>query len=358
MERTRIQRIVERLQRSRVAANNYIRIGRKQKRQGNRSSVGRQCLFAVVMLMPAASYVHSEPWPSRPIRMVVSFPPGSSPDVIARAVGTSLAQSLQQPVVVENRPGAGGLIGASVVAKAPADGYTLLMSSGSTMAIAPHVVRTMPFDPKKDLVPVAAGARIELFLLVRNDLPVADFKGFIEYAKTKPGRLSYASPGIGTAPHVAVEMLKAAAGIDAVHVPYKGSPAALQDLLSGQVDFVFDPGVGLAQVRAGKLRLLAVGSTRRSRQFPDTPTLDELGLKGFDAGTTHTFYAPAGTPQAVIDRVNSSVNTSLQLPNTQEAIRAIGAEPTPMPVKELMQVVNADFERYRAMVTSAKITGD
>jgi tripartite-type tricarboxylate transporter receptor subunit TctC len=322
------------------------------------TSLSRRRLIAAFAMLPMADHALPTTWPTRPIRIVVNFPPGSSPDVIARATAATLSQSMQQPVVVENRAGAGGLIGASAVARAPADGYTLLMSSGSTMAIVPHVVPKMPFDPAKDLVPVAAGARVELFLLARNDLPVNDFKGFIEYSNIKPGGLTFASPGNGSAPHVAAEMLKAAAGFSALHVPYMGSAPAIQDLLGGRVDFLFDPGLGLAQVRAGKLRLLAVGSKRRSPLFPDTPTLDELGLKGFDAGTTHAFFAPAGTPRTVVDLINASVNASIRLPQVQTAIRALGAEPTPMSVEELVQLIDADSKRYQTAVRTANITAD
>ncbi|MGH8703604.1 MAG: Bug family tripartite tricarboxylate transporter substrate binding protein [Burkholderiales bacterium] len=274
-------------------------------------------------------------------------------------MATPLSQALGQPVVADNRPGAGGIVGADAVAKAPADGYTLLMTSGSAVAIAPHMYAKMPFDPAKDLVPVAAAARIVLFLVTRTELPFMSFAEFLTYAKANPGKLSYASAGNGTTPHIAGEMLKSQAGIFAVHVPYRGSAPALQDLLGGQVDFGFDPGIALSHVRANRLRLLAVGSPKRSFLFPDTPTLHELGLKGFDAGITHSFYAPAGTPAAVIERLNREINRILATPSVIEQIRGLGgAEPTPMTPAELRKLIDRDSQRYGAIIRERNIRSD
>jgi hypothetical protein len=188
------------------------------------------------------------------------------------------------------------MVGADVVAKAPGDGYTLLMSAGSTMVVVPTLTPKMPYDPNKDLVPVAATARLELFLVVRANSPFNTFADLQKFARANPGKLSYGSPGNGSTPHIGAEMLKNMAGIFAVHIPYRGSAPALQDLLAGNLDFFMDPGIAAPHIRSGALRLLAVGSTKRSFLYPDTPTLAELGLKGYDGGSTHSFYAPAGTP--------------------------------------------------------------
>lgn len=321
-----------------------------------KAPLNRRGFCAATLAMVASSRAWAEQWPSKPLKIICNFPPGSSPDVVARAVSTPLSQALGQPVVVENRAGAGGIVGAGVVAKSAPDGYTLLMSSGSTMSIAPHMTET--FQPGKELVPIAAGARIELFLLTRSDLPFKDYQGFVAYAKRNPGKLTYASPGNGTAPHIAGEMLKSTAGFFALHIPYKGSSLALQDLLAGQVDYAFDPGVGLAHVRSGKLRLLAVGSKRRSQQFPDTPTLQELGLAGFDAGTTHAFYAPVGTPAAVVERLHGAINAALRQPEAQAAIRGLGAEPSIMSLEEFQRLSAEDSRRYAAVIKQSKITAD
>ena len=298
-------------------------------------------------------------WPAaKPIRMLVNFPAGGSPDVVARAVATPLAAALGQSVVVENRAGAGGIVGADAAAKAPNDGYTILLSSGSAMSIVPLITPKLPFDPAKDLIPLAAGARLELFLVSRAELPFKTYPEFVAHAKANPGRLSYGSPGNGTSPHIAGEMLKSQAGFFSVHIPYRGSGAVLQDLLGGQLDYTFDPGIAFQHVRSGRLRLLAVGAAKRSALFPDTPTLQELGLAGFDAGTTHGFWAPAGTPAPIVDRLNREINRALQMPAVAEAIRALGAEPTPMTPAQFGQVIRSDGERYAKIVKERNITGD
>ena len=298
------------------------------------------------------------PWPTaKPIRMIVNFPAGGSPDAVARAVGTPVSQSLGQQIVIDNRGGAGGLIGSEAAAKSAPDGYTFLCSSGSGAAIVPLLTPKMPYDPK-DLVPVAAGARLELFLVVRADAPYKTFAEFVNHAKRNPGRLSYGSPGNGTSPHIAGEMLKAQAGLYTVHIPYRGSAAALQDLLGGNLDYTFDPGIAFSHVRAGRLRLLAVASLKRIGVFPDAPTLDELGLKGFDAGTTHGFWAPAGVPAEIIDRMNREINRALGLPAVADAIRALGAEPTPMSPKAFGDLIAADSARYAKIIQERKITHD
>lgn len=311
-----------------------------------------------IALAPYLALAQDTKWPARPIKLIVNFPPGTSPDLVGRVVATPLAQALGQPVVVDNRAGAGGLIGADVAAKSVADGHTLLMASGSTMAISPHLTARMPFDIARDLVPVAAGARVELFLVVRTDSPFKSFDALVAHAKAHPGQLSFGSPGNGTTPHLAGEMLKSQAGFFAVHVPYRGSAPALQDLLAGQVDFVLDPGIAFAHIRAGKLRLLAVGSTRRSSLFPETPTLAELGVKDFDAGTTHGFYAPAGTPAAVVERLNREINRLLAEPAVAQPIRAIGAEPSPMSPAEFAALLGRDSRRYAAIVRERRIATD
>ncbi len=295
-------------------------------------------------------------WPSKPIRLLVNFPAGGSPDVVARAVAAPLSAALGQQVVVENRSGAGGIVGADAAAKAAPDGYTFLLSSGSAMSIVPLITPKLPFDPAKDLVPVAAGARLELFLVARSDLPFTNYAEFLKYAKANPGKLTYGTPGNGTSPHIAGEMLKSQAGIYTVHIPYRGSAAVMQDLLGGQVDYSFDPGIAFPHIKSGKLRLLAVGSAKRSPLYPATPTLAELGLAGFDTGTTHGFWAPAGTPQPVIDRMNAEINKALALPAVAEAIRGLGAEPTPMSAAAFGQVIRNDLQRYAVIVKERRIT--
>jgi tripartite-type tricarboxylate transporter receptor subunit TctC len=315
-------------------------------------------LLAAGATAPSLALAQAEWKPGKPIRLIVNLPPGTSVDVIARAVSAPLPAALGQPVVVENRAGAGGIIGAEAVARATPDGYTILMAPGSTQVIVPLVTKKLPYDPVKDLVPVAAAARTAHFLIVRPELPVKDFAGLLEHARKNPGRLSFGSPGNGSGPHIAGEMLNSLAGISTLHVPYKGSAPALTALLGGEIDFVFDPGPGVELVRAGKLRLLGVSALRRAALFPDTPTLHELGLKGFDGGLTNGFWAPAGTPKAAIDRYNREINRALALPAVADVIRGLGAEPTPMSLAEFVAVISADRARLAKIIEELKITAE
>ena len=324
-----------------------------------RRQLGLAALSGLALGAFGSARAQTPAWPTaKPIRMIVNFPAGGSPDLVARSVTTTLAQALGQQIVVDNRGGAGGIIGSDAAAKSAPDGYTFLCSSGSGASIVPYVTPKMPFDHDKDLVPVAAGARLQLFLVVRGDAPYKTYAEFIAHAKRNPGKLTYGTPGNGTSPHIAGEMLKSQAGFFSVHIPYRGSGAALQDLLGGTIDYLLDPGIAFPHVRSGRLRLLAVTSPKRLSMFPDAPTLEELGLKGFDAGTTHGFWAPAGTPADIVDRMNREINRALGTPPVVEAIRALGAEPQPITPREFGDVIRADMARYAKIIQERKITQD
>lgn len=312
--------------------------------------------FALACVLTPA--VQAQTWPSKPLKIVVNFPPGGAADQIARSVAAPLQTVLGQTVVVENRAGSGGNIGGDVVAKSPPDGYTLLMSSGGMVSVNPHIYTKMPFDPAKDLVPVAAAARVLVFLVLRTDNPSTNFKAFLADLKANPGQRSFGSPGNGSSPHLATEMMKAQTGTYAVHVPYRGAAPALTDLLGGQIDFLFDPGIAIPHVRSGKLRMIAVGSPQRSPLFPDVPTLDELGLKGFDADTIFGFYAPAGTPEAVVNKLNTEINRILATPALKERITALGGVPAPMSPAAFAAKAAEDSKRFGAIVRERKIVGD
>lgn len=321
----------------------------------------RRALLALALaagaLLPAAQ-AQTAAWPNKPVRVIVNFPPGGAADQLARAIGVPLAEALGQPVVVENRGGANGNIGGEAVAKAPNDGYTLLMSSGGMVSVNPHLYSKMPFDPAKDLVPVAAAARVLVFLEVKPTLPVNNVKEFLAYMKANPGKLSFGSPGNGSSPHLATEMLKAQTNTFAVHVPYRGAAPAMQDLLGGQLDFMFDPGIGLQHVKAGKLKLLAVGSSKRSPLFPDVPTLEEAGLKGFDADTWFGFYAPAGTPPEVVSRLNREINKILGSQAVKDRILAIGGVPAPMSPSDFNMRASIDGARFGALIRARNIKAE
>ena len=316
-------------------------------------------IFASSVLGPTAWAQGTAAWPAKPVRIVVSFPPGGAADQIARAVQQPLQDVLGQPVVVENRAGANGNIAGDHVIKSGADGHTLLMSSGGTISINPHLYPRMPFDPTKDLVPVAAAARVLVFLEVNPaKVAAANLKDFVEQLKRNPGRLSFGSPGNGSSPHLAGEMLKTQAEVFAVHIPYRGAAPAMQDLLAGQLDFMFDPGIGLQHVRAGRLKMLAVGSPKRSPLFPDVPTLDEAGLPGFDADSYFGFYAAAGTPAPIVSRLNTEINKILASKPVSDRITAIGGVPAPMSPAEFGQRAANDSVRFGKLIRERKITGD
>jgi tripartite-type tricarboxylate transporter receptor subunit TctC len=312
--------------------------------------------FALALALAGPSA--AQPWPSRPVRVIVNFPPGGAADQIARVIAQPLQEALGQPVVVENRGGANGNIGGDAVAKSPPDGYTLLMSSGGMVSVNPHIYAKMPFDPAKDLVPVAAAARVLVFLVIRPTLPATTVQDFIRYVKANPGKLSYGSPGSGSSPHLAGEMFKSQAGLFAVHIPYRGAAPALTDLLAGQLDYLFDPGIGLGHVRAGRLKLLAVGSLKRSPLFPDVPTLDEAGLRGFDADTVFGFYAPAGTPREAITRLNSEINRILGTQPVRDRIEGLGGVTAPMTPEQFAAKAGEDSRRFGAIVRERRIVGD
>ena len=305
-------------------------------------------LAATMALATPAAWAQA--FPNKPLKLIVNFPPGGAADVIGRALAQQLGDQLKQQVVVENRPGANGNIGADAVAKSPADGHTLLMSSGGAMTVNPFLYTRMPFDAEKDLVPVASAARVLVFLMTHPSVPVNSFAEFVAYAKANPGRLSFGSPGNGSSPHLATEMFKRQSGFQATHVPYKGAAPALTDLLAGQLQFMFDPGPGLRHAKDGKLKLLAVGSPKRSSQVPDAPTLAELGVTGFDADTTFGLYAPGGTPAAVVTQLHDEINKALVTPKVLEVIKGIGGEPAVQSRADFIAGQNRDRDRFGAFI--------
>ena len=298
----------------------------------------------------AAPAVHAQAFPNKPLKLIVNFPPGGAADVIGRALAQQLGEQLKQQVVVENRPGANGNIGADAVAKSPADGYTLLMSSGGSMTVNPFLYTKMPFDAERDLLPVASVAKVLVFLMTHPSVPVNSFAEFVAYAKANPGKLSFGSPGTGSSPHLATEMFRRQAGFQATHVPYKGAAPALTDLLAGQLQFMFDPGPGLRHAKDGKLKLLAVGSPKRSSQVPEVPTLAEGGMAGFDADTTFGVYAPGGTPAALVTQLHDEINKALATPKVLEVIKGIGGEPAALSRADFIAAQSKDRERFGAFI--------
>jgi tripartite-type tricarboxylate transporter receptor subunit TctC len=314
--------------------------------------------FAAALAALAAPQALAQAWPAKPVRMVVNFPPGGAADQLARALAPRLQDSLGQPFVVENRPGANGSIGAGEVAKAAPDGYTLLMSSGGAIALNGLIYRNLGYDPMKALEPVAPVAVVAVFLEIRPAIPANTFAEFVAYARANPGKLNYGSPGNGSSPHLAGEMLNRAAKIQTTHVPYKGAGPAMTDLLGGQLDFMFDPGIGLQHVKAGKLKLLAVGSPRRHPQYPDVPTVAEVLGVEFDADTVFGIYAPAGTPKDVVGRLNQAIAREMQAGPVAERALAIGAQPLVLAPEAFAARLRAEHERMIALVKETGLKAD
>jgi len=313
-------------------------------------------LFLAAVTLTGAA--HAQQWPSKPVRMVVNVAAGGVADRTARLLGPRLGEALGQPVVVENRPGGEGYIGFEAVARAEPDGYLLLFSPGSSMMIAPHLVRRADFDPMKTLLPVAPTVRVPLYLLVITALPARTVAELIAYARANPGKLNYGSAGTGTGLHIAGEVFNREAGINMVHVPYKGAGPALKDLLGGQFQIFFDPGIALEHVKAGRLRMLAVAGDQRHPDFPDTPTLVESGIRGVDGGPFFGVYAPNGTPAGIVERMNREVAKAIREPEIRKRLESTGAEiSSPMTPEAFAAYVRAESQRYGKLLGDLGIRG-
>ena len=302
--------------------------------------------------------VAGEPYPSKPIRLVVPFPPGGSLDVVARAIGQKLSEAWGQPVVIDNRPGAGGNIGADVVAKSAPDGYTILEGALSTHAVNVSLYAKMPYDPIRDFAPITLVAVTPNVLVLNPSLPANSVGELIAYAKANPGKLSFGSGSNGSAGHLAGELFKTEAGVDMLHVPYKGGAPALQALLAGDTQLMFDNLANSMQlVRAGKLKAIAVTTAKRSALVPELPTLAETGLPGFDIYTWWGFLAPAGTPKEIIAKWNAEVTRILNTPDMRAFFAQQGAEPAPTTPEQFAALIRNEIPKYAKIIkdSGAKI---
>ena len=309
-------------------------------------------LFVAVALAGACAAASAQDaYPSKPVRMVVGFPPGQATDIVARAVAQRLTDSLGQSVFVDNRPGAAGIIGTEVAIKAGADGYTLLMSSSGPLAVNPGLYAKLPYDPLRDLAPITLVASVPLFLVAHPSLPANNVPDLIALAKQRPGQINYASGGSGVTNHLVMEMFKSAAGVDLVHVPYKGGPPALTDLIAGQVSVMFETGPGaLPHVRSGKLKALATGGIRRSVAMPELATVAEQGIAGFDGVAWIGFVAPAGTPRPIVDRLHAETVKILALPDVRERFVSQGAEPVGNSPDEFGAYIKAEIAKWGKVI--------
>jgi len=310
--------------------------------------------FAALALAAAApGFAQAQPWPSRPVRMVIPFPPGGTLDTVGRLLAQKLGDQTGQPFIVENRPGGNGVIGADVVSKAPADGYTLLFNA-STFTTAPMTMKSVPYEVVRDFTPVALVAKAPLSVAINKNLPITDVKSLIAYAKANPGKMTFAVGSIGSAGHLSTELLKRAGGLDYLIVPYKGTAPAFQDLIGGQIDGFIDPILGSLQYhKSGMLRVVAVTSAARATSLPNVPTVGE-SIPGYEFYSWYGLWGPAKLPAAITQRLNAEVNKALAT-DMRETLNAQGLLLTPGSVDDFVKFQQADMERSKKIIAEGNI---
>ena len=324
------------------------------------ASIARRAALALLWLgsLALVTAAAQQPYPNRPIRMIVPYTPGTGIDILARVLGDKLAQKFGVGVVVDNRPGASGNIGTEAASKAAPDGYTLLMQA-STHVTNPALQGSVPYDPVKGFTPIGPTAVGSLALVVHPSLPVHSVQELVALAKSEPGKLNYASPGSGTPHHLAMELFKQHFGVDIVHVPYKGTAGAVTDLLSGQVQMMFLPvHVALPQVQSGKLRMLTAGGARRSPATPEVKSLAEEGVIDIDVDIWYALMGPPGMAQDQVALLNREVNALLNDPEVRDTLMKQGLNPTPGTPEELTRMIETDLERWTRLIRAAKIKAD
>ena len=313
-------------------------------------------IFAVVLaalLIAGAAFGQS--WPTKPVKLVVPFTAGSATDILARAFGQKLSEIWGQPVVIENHPGAGGTIGAGIVAKAAPDGYTLLVHSAG-YAVNPWIYPNLPYDTNKEFVEIAPLGGQPNVLVVAPETNIKSVRQLIADAKAKPGSMNYGSAGSGSGTHINAEKFRLATGIDAVHIPYKGTPEALKDTMTGRITYFFSPiSAALPQIKEGKLIALAVSSAKRSSALPDVPTIAESGLPGFDYNLWVALFGPASLPADLVTKINADVQKIVALPDIRERLAGLGAEPMPMSAPEFRKFVRDEIQVSEKIVKAAGI---
>ncbi len=317
----------------------------------------RYWLYAMVAAFATPMAMAQPVYPNKPIRMIVPFPPGGPNDILGRVVAAKLTEQLGQQVVVDNRGGAGGIIGAEIAARSAADGHTLLLSGTASMAINPGLHKKLPYDPLKDFAPISMLATAPSLLTVHPSLAVRSVKDLITLAQAKPGKLNFVSAGHGTPPHLAGELFKSMTGVDMVHVPYKGGGPALADLLAGQVELYFS-GISsvLPFVKENRLRGVAVTSAKRTAVLPDTPTVSESGLPGFEVSNWYAVAAPAATPPAIIKRLNAEILTVLTVPELKKRFFELAADPFGSTPEQLAAYNRTELVKWARAIKAAGIT--
>ena len=322
----------------------------------------RAALWAGALAMcvgAAAPSAWAQSYPNRPIKLIAPYPAGGGVDAVARLIGERLATRLGQPIVVDNKPGAAATIGGDALAKSAPDGYTLMVGSITDYAIAPHVHKNLSFDVRKDFAPIVEMGYGTVILVVSADFPPRNVKDLIALAKSKPGELSFASSGIGGLQHLNGEMFKQMAGIDLVHVPYKGTTQLLPDLLAGRVPMAIDSlPAHLPHIKSGKVRVLAVASATRAATLPDVPTMAEAGLPGYESATNYTLFAPAGTPRDIVALLNKETNAILQMPDVREKLQAQGIVITGGSVDAVERRIPREVDKWAKVVKASHLKFD
>jgi tripartite-type tricarboxylate transporter receptor subunit TctC len=313
-------------------------------------------LAAALVGLCVAAIAAAQPYPSKPIRLVVPYPPGGGTDFFARTIGAKLADVLGQQVVIENRPGAATIIGAESVAKAAPDGYTVLLGDTGTFAVNPTLYKKLPYDPIKDFEPVTPTGRFALLLVTNPSVPAKDVKELIALAKAKPGTLNYGSPGPGSPHHLAMELLRQRAGIDVVHVPYKGAAPAVQDLIGGQIPMMFlDLAAGGPLIKSGKVRALAVASPKRIGPMPDLPTLAEAGVDGVEAWAWQGLVVPAKTPADIVAKLNEAYRKAIADPAVRQKIVEAGIDPLEGTPQQLVDYIASEKAKWAKVIADGNI---
>lgn len=315
------------------------------------------CALVGLAVLPWAPQAWAQTYPSKPIRLVVPFTPGGTTDILGRAIGQELSRAWGQQVIVENVPGAGGSIGAERVAKSPPDGYTLLMGHIGTLAVNPSLYPKLGYDPLKDFMPVAWVARVPNVMVVHPSVPAKSVKELVALARSKPGQLNYGSGGNGSAAHLATEYYKMQTNTSMLHIPYRGTAPAVTDLVGGTLQVMFTGAPALmTQLKAGQLRALAVSSPKRMASLPDVPTVAEQGYPGFEADQWYGVVAPAGTPPAIVARLNAQINQSLQSAEMVRRLDQEGAEATPDTPEAFGRLIASEITRWRPVIQSGRVT--
>lgn len=317
-----------------------------------RSLAAGAIAIAATAALPAAAQTAA--WPTKPIRLVVGFAPGGGTDVMARALAQALSESLGQPVIVDNKPGASGNLSVGEVSRAAPDGYTILVAPTSVETANPYLFKSNVL-PSRDLTPVLGIGRMQMYVVARPDIPAKDVKDLVALAKSQPGKLNYASSGTATPPHLAGELFKQSTGTFVIHVPYRGSAPALQDVMAGQADFVFDPGIAFPHIKAGKVKLLGVASERKSPFFPDAPTYADMGIKNASLDIWFGVWAPNKLPAEVTERLSRELTKAVAAPALKERFNSLGAEPVAVATPEFRKLLADEGKTLSALIKARNI---